>query len=223
MRKRRGLAITAWLLGPLGLVLLVVSVVYLVVRYTPATVSSDSMSPTYTIGQRILVERVGGDEVRRGDVVLYTAPERYQLNASVMQRVVAVGGDHIVCCAGLDTPRERITVNGRPVDEPYVKDGIADGVHHPYDVTVPEGRLFVLGDHRVNSRDSRFFAEDHQGTVPAAAVRGRVIHDYTVPVVLGGAALLGLVLTLTGLCFAIAAWATRRRVAPPAPPWLVQA
>ncbi|MGW9023461.1 signal peptidase I [Streptomyces sp. NPDC055722] len=223
MRKRRGLTITAWLLGTLGLLLLVGSVTFSLASYSTATVSSDSMAPTYTIGQRIVFERVGGDDVRRGDVVLYTAPERYQFNESVMQRVIAVGGDHVSCCTGLGTPQERITVDGWPLEEPYVKDGVADGMHRPYEVTVPDGRLFLLGDHRVNARDSRFFTSDHGGTVPATAVQGRVIDNYTVPVLLGVAALLGLLLALAGLGFGIAAWAVRRRVTPPLPPWPVQA
>ncbi|MER5214734.1 signal peptidase I [Streptomyces sp. NPDC002838] len=87
----------------------------------PATVPSDSMSPTYAVGDRIVAERVGGDEVRRGDVVLYSAPERYQFAESVMQRVVGVGGDRVVCCASAGSTRERIAVNGKPRHEPYAR------------------------------------------------------------------------------------------------------
>ncbi|MBC9728608.1 signal peptidase I [Streptomyces sp. TRM68367] len=218
----RRLAVAAWVLGLSGLALAAACVVGVRAGYQANTVASDSMAPTYAAGDRVVFERIGGEEVRRGDVVVYAAPERYGFDAGVMGRVVAVGGDHVVCCTGQGA-KERITVNGRPLDEPYVKDGVVDGLHRPYDVHVPEGRMFVLGDHRVNSRDSRFFAGDHGGTVPVEAVRGRATDNWTVPVLLGVAALLGLVAALAGLGLAIAAVAVRRRRAASAPPWPVRA
>lgn len=212
MEQVRRLAVTAWVVGPLGLALVIASVLWLRTGYVLSSVSSESMRPTYDIGDRIVAERVDADEVGRGDLVLYTAPERYG-EAAVMQRVIGVGGDRVVCCRGMDTARERITVNGKPLSEPYVKDGIADGVHRPYDVTVPEGRLFLLGDHRQNSRDSRFFEEDHGGTVPVGAVMGRVTDSYVMPLLLASATLFGLLLALVGLVLGIAARSTRRRPA----------
>ncbi|MER5944189.1 signal peptidase I [Streptomyces sp. NPDC001928] len=211
MGQARRLAVTAWVVGPLGLALVIASVLWLRTGYVLSSVSSESMRPTYDIGDRIVAERVG-DEVKRGDLVLYTAPERYGERA-VMQRVIGVGGDRVVCCDGMDTARERITVNGKPLSEPYVKDGIADGMHRPYEVTVPEGRLFLLGDHRQNSRDSRFFTEDHGGTVPAGAVIGRVTDSHVMPVLLAVATLLGLLLALAGLVLGVAARNVRRRPA----------
>ncbi|MGW2379019.1 signal peptidase I [Streptomyces sp. NPDC001658] len=223
MGKARKLGVTAWVLGPSGLLLVIGALAALWTGYHGATVSSDSMSPTYTQGQQLVYERVDGTEVRRGDVVLFTAPERYLFDGPVMQRVIGVGGDHVVCCTAMGTPQERLTVNGRPLGESYVKDGVADGMRRPYDVRVPQGRLFLLGDHRVNSMDSRFFAEDHEGTVPVGAVRGRVTDDYTVPLLLGGGALAGLLLALTGLGLGIAAFALRRRTpAAVQPPWPTQ-
>ncbi|TLS39607.1 signal peptidase I [Streptomyces montanus] len=226
MGKRRRLAVTAWVLGPLGLLILAGSLLYVRSAYTGVTVVSDGMSPTYSIGDRLVVERMSGAEVRRGDVVLFSVPER-NIEGAVLQRVIAVGGDRVVCCEGSgagDGTGERITVNGQPLDEPYVKDGLADGIHRPYDVKVPSGRLFLLGDHRVNSNDSRFYPSDgHQGTVANAAVLGRVADGFGVLGVWFGAGLLGLVLALIGLGFGIAALVVRKRSVPPLPPWPVHA
>ncbi|MGW6912004.1 signal peptidase I [Streptomyces sp. NPDC054940] len=212
MEQARRFAVTAWVMGALGLVLVIASVLWLRTGFVLSSVSSESMRPTYDVGDRIVAERVDGDEVERGDLVLYTAPERYG-EPAVMQRVIGVGGDRVVCCEGTDTARERITVNGKPLSEPYVKDGIADGMHRPYDVTVPEGRLFLLGDHRQNSLDSRFFEEDHAGTVPVGAVMARVTDSHAMPLLLAAATLLGLLLALIGLVFGITARRVRRRPA----------
>ncbi|MFD9006300.1 hypothetical protein ACFV0T_36040 [Streptomyces sp. NPDC059582] len=101
--------------------------------------------------------------------------------------------------------------------------GDADGVHKPYDVTVPKGRLFPLGGSRSNAADSRSFASDHGGTVSTAAVRGRVTDDRTAPVALGAAMIVGVVLVLTGGGLGIAAFVVRRRAAASMPPpWPVR-
>lgn len=221
MSRARKLGIWAGVLGPLGVVLVVVALVSLWTGYHGTTVASDSMSPTYAQGQQLVYERMGGTGVRRGDVVLYSAPERYQ-GAVVMQRVIGVGGDHIVCCTGAGEG-EQLLVNGKPLDEPYLAGGLADGMHQKYAVQVPEGRLFLLGDHRSNSRDSRAFPDDHGGTVPVSAVQGRVTDDYTGLALLGVAALVGGLMALTGLGLGIAAVAVRKRVVvPPSAPWAVQ-
>ncbi|MFC7264838.1 signal peptidase I [Streptomyces lutosisoli] len=226
MRRGRGLAVTAWVLGPLGLVLLLGSLMYARSAYTTATVRSGSMTPTYTVGERLFVERVGGERIRRGDVVLFSEPERYGSAGSVIQRVIGVGGDRVACCGG-EGADERITVNGKPLEEPYLQGGVVDETHRqydPYDVTVPEGRLFLLGDHRLNARDSRYFLDDHGGTVPVGVVQGRVVGHRAVPIALAVTGMLGVPVALAGVGFGIAAFVVRRRsrAVPPAPPWAVQ-
>ncbi|WSL13545.1 signal peptidase I [Streptomyces sp. NBC_01288] len=218
--KGRGLGVTAVVVGVLGVLLAIGALVYARNSYGSSTISSQSMAPTYMPGDRIVYEKVGGG-VHRGDVVLFSAPDRYGFSASVMQRVVGVGGDRVVCCTGSGTAA-RITVNGKPLAEPYVKQGDVDGVHKTYDVTVPKGRLFLLGDNRANAMDSRFFASDHDGTVAESAVRGRVTDDRTVASGIGAVVIGGVVLALVGIGLGIAAFVVRRRRAAPIAPWPVQ-
>ncbi|WP_228040463.1 signal peptidase I [Streptomyces chromofuscus] len=211
MDEIRRVMVAGWLVGVLGAVLVITSLLSLRAGYKLVTVQGESMTPTYGVGDPVVVERVGAEEVRRGDVVLYRVPERYQ-DAHVLQRVVGLGGDRVVCCAGAaGTDKERIVRNGAPLVEPYVRGGIADGTHRPYDVRVPEGRLFVLGDYRLNARDSRAFVSDHGGTVPGSAVVGRVTGDYVVPVLLALLLLVGVLLLFGAALLVAGARDVRRR------------
>ncbi|MEU6068370.1 MULTISPECIES: signal peptidase I [Streptomyces] len=222
--KGRGLGVAALVVGVLGVMLAVGAFAYGKKMFGASTVSSESMSPNYAPGDRIIWERVDGSEVRRGDVVVFSAPERYGPGVVVLERVIGVGGDRVACCTTVGS-QARVTVNGKPLEEPYVDHGDADGMHVPYDVKVPDGRLFLLGDHRAAARDSRAFASDHGGTIPVDAVRGRVTDDRTGPALFGTALLLGGVLVLVGIGLGIGAWAVRRRarrLVPPPPPWPVQ-
>ncbi|POX45602.1 signal peptidase I [Streptomyces sp. Ru71] len=224
--KGRGLTIAAVVVGLVGVLLGIGGAAYARGAYGGSVVRSESMEPTYRPGDRIVFERIDGGQVRRGDVVLVSEPDRYGPGVLLVKRVIGVGGDRVACCAGSGAG-SRVTVNGTPLREPYVHDGEADGgfTGQKYDVRVPEGRMFLLGDNRGNSRDSRAFLDDRGGTVPLSAVRGRVIDDYTVPALLGTALILAVVLVLTGAGLGIAAVTVRRRArasVPPAPPWVLQ-
>ncbi|MEU8589628.1 signal peptidase I [Streptomyces sp. NPDC048664] len=138
----------------------------------PFDIPSSSMEPGLRVGDRVLVNKLAyrfGSKPQRGDVVVFDGTG-YFGNADYVKRVVGVGGDHVVCC----DKEGRLEVNGRPVDESsflYRGNRPSDV---PFDAVVPPGTLFLLGDHRADSSDSR----DHLGSpgggmVPVGAVIGR--------------------------------------------------
>lgn len=147
--------------------------------YQPYTVPTDSMMPTVKPGDRVLAQRIDGGEVRRGDVVVFT--DAMWSASPMVKRVVGIGGDTVKCCG----KGGRLTVNGKELDEPYIEHtepgaaaagtGLGVASDTPFEVTVPEGNLFLLGDRRSASLDSRaHLQEAGQGTVARTAVRARV-------------------------------------------------
>jgi signal peptidase I len=165
-------------------------------------VPSGSMEPTIEPGDRILVNKLAdGDAVRRGDVVVFdgttsfAAAERtpHQDDGAIgkalagaaslvgvdlgeqdfVKRVIGLPGDHVVCC-----DRGRRTVNGTAIVETYVMTGDRPS-ELEFDITVPAGRLWVMGDHRSDSADSRAHLGDPGGgTVRLSDVIGRASVTY---------------------------------------------
>ncbi|MEV4556409.1 signal peptidase I [Kitasatospora sp. NPDC049285] len=164
-RRRSAASIVQGVLIALGFAALVGGFVVIAVLYRPYKVPSGSMSPTVQIGDTVLARTADGKSVGRGDIVVFQDQEWG--NATMVKRVVAVGGDTV---SGDDTGR--ISVNGHPVDEPYLPKATAPST--AFTVTVPEDRLFLLGDYRGNSLDSRSHLDVASGTVPAAGVKARV-------------------------------------------------
>ncbi|TQL20497.1 signal peptidase I [Streptomyces sp. SLBN-134] len=212
MRSQRagnGMRVAAWVLVPLGLVVLLGATGGFVgtggLDREHITVAGDAMRPTYHRGDRLAIERIDEGEIRRGDVLLVTVPGRYR-GAPVLQRVIGLGGDHVESRDGT-----RVTVNGKRIDEPYVMRDIFGSTGAPYEVTVPEGRLFLLGDNRPNANDSRYFLDEQSGSVAVSGVRGRVQEERAAPVaplVLGA---LGALLTLVGAGLGIGGFVAGRR------------
>jgi signal peptidase I len=145
------------------LVLLVVIGLGSLLVVEPFAVASSSMSPTLHDGDEVLVEKVGPrlGRVGRTDVVVFTAPGTR--STLMVKRVAAVAGDRVGIEDGL------LVVNGRSVVERYLDQATVDGVYFG-PVTVPSGSVFVLGDDRADSVDSRVF-----GSVPVGRVVGRVL------------------------------------------------
>ncbi len=157
-------------------------------------VPSGSMIPTLLVGDRMVVLKVGTD-IHRGDVVVfdgtatfggYPGPRLTGTIGSILTKVAKVGGvdlderdyikrvigmpgDHVVCCDA----RGRMSVNDVVLQEPYLEDGLPAS-SSPFDVTVPAGRMWMMGDNRNNSADSRAHLGDPGGgMVPVADVVGR--------------------------------------------------
>ena len=155
--KRRG---SFWrelpiLLGVAILVAVLVRAFVLQTFYIP----SPSMEHTLNVWDRVLVNKLVYDfrEPRRGEIVVFKAPTDWQSGTEgedFIKRIIGVGGDHVVCC----DDQGRIAINGRSLSEPYIyrdADGTQDPpADDPFDITVPAGRLWVMGDHRSASGDS---------------------------------------------------------------------
>ncbi|MEU5608938.1 signal peptidase I [Streptomyces sparsogenes] len=165
--KGRGSLVSGLAVG-VGCVLFLGAFVWGAVVYKPYTVPTDSMAPTIGRGDRVLAERIDGDEVRRGDVVVFK--DALWGDLPMVKRVVGVGGDKVACC----DEQGRLTVNGTPLDEPYLQSR-KPASPTVFSATVPKGKLFLLGDHRADSLDSRVhLADGTGGAVPRGAVSGRV-------------------------------------------------
>ena len=162
-------------------------------------VPSGSMENTLRVGDRIAVNKFAAmfSDIRRGEVVVFKDPANWlgsapaQTGNSVtreikralvdvgvlpdpaeqylVKRVIGVGGDHVVCC----DVKGRLQVNGTSLNETYLYPGNAPS-DSKFDVTVPKGFIWVMGDHRGASADSRFHTDDvHKGFVPLSDVVGR--------------------------------------------------
>lgn len=163
-------------------------------------IPSGSMENTLLVNDRVGVNKFGAlfSEIKRGEVVVFRDPadwlsvpnneetglKKVAKDALVfvgvlpdpakqylIKRVIGVGGDRVVCCNAND----QIEVNGTAISEPYIYPGDRPS-DSEFDVTVPKGFIWVMGDHRGASADSRFHTQDpNQGMVPLDKVTGRAL------------------------------------------------
>ncbi|MCK2221529.1 signal peptidase I [Actinomadura sp. ATCC 31491] len=117
-------------------------------------IPSVSMENTLLVNDRVFVNKLAG-KPERGDIVVFKGWN----GEDTIKRVIGVGGDHVKCCDA----KKRITVNGTALDETsYLHPGdFASG--DKFDVTVPAGKLWLMGDHRSASADSRAHMEEPGG------------------------------------------------------------
>ncbi len=168
------------LVGAVALAVLIKSVLI-----QPFEIPSQSMHPTLQVGDRVMVSKVSYlfGEPGRGDVVVFSPPGRiepdrnlpeivwnevreafgwYDISeADLIKRIIATGGDH------LEIRGDEVWLNGELLDEPYLGSNSAE---QHFTVEVEEDYLFVMGDNRSRSSDSRAFGVVHQDKVVGKAV-----------------------------------------------------
>jgi signal peptidase I len=162
-------------------------------------IPSQSMEDTLLIGDRVIVSKLtpGPFSLQRGDVVVFVDPGGWlgpteaapdpgpvrkalafvgllpnDSNNHLIKRIIGMPGDHVVCC----DDDGQLTLNGKPIDETYVREGSVPS-ERDFDITVPAGRVWVMGDNRQESEDSRFHddGKGRTGSVPISSVTGRAV------------------------------------------------
>ncbi|MFI8385495.1 signal peptidase I [Streptomyces sp. NPDC085540] len=163
------------------------------------SIPSASMQNTLQMGDRVLVDKLTpwfGSEPERGEVVVFHDPADWlsgqptpepnifqqvlskiglmpdASEKDLIKRVIAIGGDTVECKKG-----GPVVVNGKELDEPYIYPGDTPCDDAPFGpITVPKGKIWVMGDHRQNSEDSRYHQQDStKGFVPVDKVVGRAV------------------------------------------------
>ncbi|SNZ02697.1 signal peptidase I [Terribacillus aidingensis] len=118
--------------------------------FTPSTVHGESMLPTYENSDHVIVSKIS--KIEHNDIVVFNAPDA---DAHYIKRVIGLPGDTI------EVKDNVLYVNGEVQDQSYLPEDMITGDFKLKELTgeqtVPEGKLFVMGDNRTNSKDSRIF------------------------------------------------------------------
>ena len=136
----------------------------------PATVDGESMLPTLRNGERLVISNLFY-EPAPGDIVVLCGEADREEGRNLIKRIIAVGGQTI----DIDFETGEVTLDGEVLDEPYIleRTHLDEGTEFP--LTVPEGEVFVMGDNRNASRDSRSLSV---GTVKEEYIVGRVLFRF---------------------------------------------
>ena len=166
-------------------------------------IPSQSMENTLLVGDRVIVNKLVPSPIslQRGDVIVFQDPDHWLPDAAPVQRsrlasavnstltfvgllpsdagnhlikrVIGLPGDHVVCC----NQQGQVTVNGVGLSEPYLYPGDRPS-EESFNITVPPGRVWVMGDHRSDSADSRPHDQGSggaKGSVPQSLIVGRAV------------------------------------------------
>jgi signal peptidase I len=127
-----------------------------------------SMLPTLRHGDVLLLRSVGYTP-KQGDVVVLTKDFSYHVGDSIIKRVIAVGGQRV----RIDYDENKVYVDGVALDEPYLNEPmVSPSGASIQELTVPEGSVFVMGDNRNHSGDSRLSA---LGTIDERYIIGQAV------------------------------------------------
>lgn len=133
----------------------------------PFVIPTGSMEPTILIGDRVLAEKVSlrFNDPEVGDIVVFNDPTgRHE---QLIKRVIAVEGQEV------DIHDDAVYIDGERLQEPYLKGVKTDRGPAEYPLTIPDGYVWLMGDNRPNSGDSRFL-----GAQPISAIKGRAVATY---------------------------------------------
>ncbi|MBO7702480.1 MAG: signal peptidase I [Eggerthellaceae bacterium] len=172
--KREETSSSSWKGNVLGIVAMIAAVVVIAILlrtflFVPYEIPSKSMQDTIMPGDMVFSEKVTYymRQPERGDIVTFTDPE--VPTRTLIKRVIATGGQTV------DLVNGEVVVDGAALDEPYTKGkpsyplsrtAVNADISYPY--KVPEGSVWVMGDNRTESQDSRYF-----GAVPVDTISGR--------------------------------------------------
>ena len=133
----------------------------------PATVDGESMLPTLCNGERLVISNLFY-EPAPGDIVVLCGEADREEGRNLIKRIIAVGGQTI----DIDFETGEVTVDGEMLDEPYIleRTHLDEGTEFP--LTVPEGEVFLMGDNRNHSNDSR---DSSLGTVDTRLLIGKAV------------------------------------------------
>lgn len=157
--------IAALAILPLTVILVALIAVFFVLG-TPFAVDGDSMYPTLHDTDRLLITR-GYDRPERGDIVVFITARQHRVPTALVKRIVGLEGDTVRMVG------DRAWVNGQPEGGHPVLTS-PDPQYDPFEVKVRRGHVFVLGDNRPDSNDSRYI-----GQIPLASIKGKAILIFT--------------------------------------------